>query len=166
MTTWYNHAATAFDPETGLFSEDMKALVTNPIAIGEADSTVPLNLLPTVFLGSANTPSGTSVTLSGLSLAPYKTLKVFLNGVSAFRSGSGFNFLIGGVAYATVLGSNASYSGMIEIDLFNGVFGTALADGAQGGISASLTNAATSLTISVDSPATFNGGSFRVYGCK
>jgi hypothetical protein len=41
MTTWYNHAATAFDPETGLFSEDMKALVTNPIAIAEGDTLAP-----------------------------------------------------------------------------------------------------------------------------
>ena len=165
MSTWYTHAATTFDPETGLFSEDLKGLVENIKALGEADSTVPLNLLPTVFLGSANTPSGTSVSVTGLNLAPYKTLKVFLNGVAAFRSGSGFDILIGGVPFSATAGAAGTWSGMIEVDLFNGVFAPAVVDG-FGGISASLTNAATSVALSVSSPATFNGGSFRIYGCK
>jgi hypothetical protein len=165
MTTWYNHAATAFDPETGLFSEDMKALVTNPIAIGEADSTVPLNLLPTVLLAWVGTPSGSSVTVTSLNLTPYKTLKVFLNGVSATRAGSGFNLLIGGQNCAQEALSSATFTGVIDIDLFNGVFAPSIY-GAQFGVSASLTTAATSLTLAVNSTAAFTGGSFRVYGCK
>ena len=35
MATWYNHAATFADPETGAFSEDIKALASNPVAIAE-----------------------------------------------------------------------------------------------------------------------------------
>jgi hypothetical protein len=41
MATWYEHSATTFDPEEGLFSEDMKALITNPIAIAEGDALAP-----------------------------------------------------------------------------------------------------------------------------
>jgi hypothetical protein len=162
MTTWYNHAATAFDPETGLFSEDLKALITNPIAIGEADSTVPLNLLPTVFLGSANTTSGASVTLSGLALAPYKTLKVFAN-ISASTPGGSGVVSINGASVASNGGSAALWVGIIEVDLFGGIAGSTLF-GASGGVAA-LTNASTSVTVAI-SGGTFNGGSFRVYGCK
>jgi len=41
MATWYEHAGTTFDPRSGLFSEDMKALITNPVAIAEGDALAP-----------------------------------------------------------------------------------------------------------------------------
>jgi hypothetical protein len=43
MATWYEHSATTFDPETGLFSEDMKGLVTNVAAGLEGANNAPYN---------------------------------------------------------------------------------------------------------------------------
>jgi hypothetical protein len=43
MATWYEHSATTFDPETGLFSEDMKALITNVAAGLEGANNAPYN---------------------------------------------------------------------------------------------------------------------------
>ena len=55
MATWYNHAATTFDPETGLFSEDMQALISNPVAIAEGAAGAPRvegRALGGMFIGS------------------------------------------------------------------------------------------------------------------
>lgn len=41
MSTWYTHAATTFDPETGLFSEDLKGLVENFPAMAEGALNAP-----------------------------------------------------------------------------------------------------------------------------
>jgi hypothetical protein len=43
MATWYEHAGTTFDPDAGLFSEDMKGLVTNVAAGLEGANNAPYN---------------------------------------------------------------------------------------------------------------------------
>jgi hypothetical protein len=73
--------------------------------------------------------------------------------------------LIGGQNCALEPASSATFTGVIDIDLFDGVFAPCIY-GAQWGVSASLTTAATSLTLSVNNGAAFTGGTFRVYGCK
>lgn len=74
MTSYIAITDAETDPEAPLTSELAKKWRDNAIAIGEGDASVPANLRPTVLLGTINTTSGTSQTLSGLVLTPYKHL--------------------------------------------------------------------------------------------
>jgi hypothetical protein len=172
MATWYIHAGTTFDPETGLFSEDMKALITNPIALGEADSTVPLNLLPTVHLGTFTTTSGSSVSLTGLVLTPFRFLRFTLSGVSA--STSGFEVRIAGKAVTGIsAGAGDTFHGSALIDLFDGAMQSTTASyvgpnsvvGNSWITTTTVTQATTSISVSTSS-GTFHAGYIRLYGLK
>lgn len=120
------------------------------------------------LLGTIATTSGSSVTLSGLTLTDYKQLSVVCNGVSGTA---------GGVDYIQINGFNMFYAGFYDaagvsrggatIDLASGVFWSAGLGGANlgtGGASG-LTTASTSITFTI-SAGSFDAGSIRIYGVK
>ena len=152
------------------FATTIQALRDNPIAIGEADSTVPAGLLPTVHLGTLTTTSGTTQTLSGLVLTPYKALMVVVSAVSTNAAAS--VLLLNGNTFAVLTSGSAGNTGSGGgfIDLASGVFwssssssggGTQASGGASG-----LSNASTSITFTQTGGGVFDAGSIRIYGVK
>jgi hypothetical protein len=125
------------------------------------------------LLGTLTTTSGTSQTLSGLTLTNYKFLQISINNVGASSS---YNLQLGGqnMYYLSSIASTNSLWGIITIDLNNSVFNAGLADIATssgtvsngGGLQAGkgfYTTSSTSLVFSVTA-GSFTSGSIRVYG--
>jgi hypothetical protein len=145
--------------------------LTLPDASGTLATTADLGSV--TLLGTIATTSGTSVTLSGLTLTDYKFLQFSINGVSS--SASSCTLLLNAYRLAVINGSNAadvSFGGGF-IDLSNGIFmsstatynGTTLV-GFDGGCGPSgLTTASTSITFTI-SAGNFDAGSIRIYGVK
>lgn len=143
------------------------ALRDNPVAIGEADASVALGLLPTVLLGTLTTTSGTVQTLSSLVLTPYRFLLFWFDGVS---TGATATLSVGSLAVSSI--SNISYSnnGHCWVNLSTGVAFAPMAEtttlnmfmsaGATG-----YTTASTSVSVSTSSGA-FDAGNVKVYGVK
>lgn len=145
------------------FATTIQALRDNPIAIGEADSTVPAGLLPTVLLGTLTTTSGTTQTLSSLTLTPYKFLMATINGVSSSAISTA-NYTFAGAAIGSTPNNAGTLRETVIFDLFNGIGFYVL--GASATMTTfSITNASTSISISVDT-GTFDAGSVRIYGVK
>ena len=152
------------------FATTIQALRDNPIAIGEADSTVPAGLLPTVHLGTLTTTSGTTQTLSGLVLTPYKALMVFVNAVSGNVATS--SLLLNGIPFAVLtsggVGNLGSGGGII--DLSSGIFWSSSANSAgataSSGGASGLSTASTSISFTLTGGGTFDAGSIRIYGVK
>ena len=131
----------------------------------------------TVLLGTINTTSGTTQTLTSLDLTPYKYLLIAVNGVSTVTSISGTRtFTIAGCTVfsvsATTLGA---LRGICLIDLSSGAGTSSIADitGAAPSsvttpnnavLRTSLTTASTSISVTAD--LTFDAGSVLVYGAK
>lgn len=145
----------------------MRALRDNAIAIGEADSSVPAGLLPTVHLGTLTTTSGSTQTLSSLVLTPYKFLIFALNGVSTTSSGALDIGAANGITAAAASGAE-SISGLVWIDLATGIAtGITAVTGSAGSVkvgASGYTNATTAVSISTS--AVFDAGSVRIYGAK
>ena len=127
-----------------------------------------------VHLGTITTTSGSSVSLSGLTLTSYKQLQFFINGVST-NAAPNVPLLLNSyrAAMLNVSGGADVTFGEGNIDLSNGVFGSNYAvysgttfqgTGGGGGLSG-LTTASTSITFTI-SGATFDAGSILVYGVK
>ena len=146
--------------------------LTLPDASGTVATTADLGSI--THLGTIATTSGSSVTLSGLTLTDYKFLQFSINGVSSTQSTVTIIRLNGyEVAVANVSGvDNFGLSGG-TIDLANGVFwsswavfngSTAISSSGVGGPSG-LTTASTSITFTI-SAGTFDAGSIRIYGVK
>lgn len=126
------------------------------------------------LLGTIATTSGSSVTLSGLSLTGYKQLQVFFSAVSGSAASS--NILLGGAFFSMLTINNAadSVSGGATIDLASGLFfsvysyslnGALAADGRSGGGQSGLSTSSTSITFTT-STGNFDAGSIRIYGVK
>ena len=177
MTSYTAIANGDIDQDSPVTQPLVTALRDNPIAIGEADSSVPAGLLPTVLLGTLATTSGTTVTLSGLTLTPYKALMIAVNGVSTIVSTSGTRtFTIAGCAVFSVTATTfGALRGLCLIDLSSGAGTSSIADitGAAPSSSTtpnnavlrtSLTTASTSISVTAD--LTFDAGSVLVYGVK
>ena len=129
------------------------------------------------LLGTLTTTSGTTQTLSGLTLTSYKQLMAIFNNVSATTS---FDFKLNSVAGLALVpgqGSTQSIFGFFITDLTNGVL-TANATGVVSGSSSisagtgpyagiqnTITTASTSITFAV-SGGTFDAGSILIYGVK
>lgn len=141
-----------------------------PLSVAQAIA----SLTPTpagshTLLGTITTTSGTTQTLSGLTLTDYKFLLLMVNGVS---NGSGGTFYLTSVLAARTFAIPASggveVSGNILIDLSTGVFssscgvtsGTPSNYGGLSGISSASTS------VSVLSSNAFDLGSIKVYGVK
>lgn len=120
------------------------------------------------LLGTLTTTSGTTQTLSGLTLTSYKFLKCMFNGVSG--SANAAEFKLGGVTVVTTASSGNRVYGYVEFDLANGVghASLSLSDGgatAPVGFTSTVTTATTSLAI-YNSNGNFDAGSVRVYGVR
>lgn len=141
----------------------------NPIAIGEADSTVPLNLLPTVKLGTLTTTSGSTQSLTSLDLSPYRFIAAVWNGVSHNgASNRSFLFQSQGVT-PTVDGSTPQY-GLVIVDVERGQGFAAI--GSQNSstnqvttLDTSITSATTAISASVNADS-FDAGTIEIYGMK
>ncbi len=113
-------------------------------------------------LGTQSTPSGTSQSLTGLTLTSYKFLRIVVNGITGNNSGTILTF--NGIAISAAMAS--ARGGFIDVDLTTGVFGSFITGTAQGGASG-LSTASTSVTLTVTGMSSaFSGGLFTVYGIK
>jgi hypothetical protein len=174
MTTYTAISNTLVAVGAKPFASTIQALRDNPIAIGEADSSVPADLLPTVHLGTIDTSSGGSKTLSGLDLTPYKFLRAVFDGVSHTSTVGPLNLLFGGFSVGS-FGAVDTVRGFCDVDLSDGTaFSVAGSAGGSPGNSAAgspragtsdITNTSTSITLSFSGIA-FDGGSVRIYGMK
>lgn len=149
------------------FATTIQALRDNPIAIAEGDSTVPANLRNTVLLGTLTTTSGTTQTLSGLVLTPFRSLFCVIDGVSFTTTVTlTVDSLVCTAALST---SGSTFLGHLNIDLATGIFVCTSNNGFAGGSSSSYTsktsyrNASTSISFG---GGTFDAGSIRIYGVK
>ncbi len=118
-----------------------------------------LRALNTVFLGTINTTSGTTQTLSGLDLTPYKQVIAQWYNVSGTSPGAG-TVTAGGAAIGqtSVVGNFDLSSGSQTYDLTGS--GRTLS-----GLTHTLTTASTSFSVSI-SPTNFDAGTFRIYGVR
>lgn len=174
MTT-FNLAAvadTVIAFKKGVTLQLLRYLRDNPIAIAEADASVPNALRQTVILGTINTTSGTTQTLSGLDLTPFRFLRVTFDKV---RVSTGGAVSLGGVQVGSNPGAvvGDGYVGTVTIDLSNGCGSGALAVITTTPGSApvnpfaffcSLSNASTS--VSVSCITSFTAGAVTFYGEK
>ena len=116
------------------------------------------------LLGTITTTSGTSASLTGLTLTGYKQLQCQLNGASV--SGTYYIHLNGNRIMAA---NSTNMYGTVLIDLTTGWFSANTGDGSGTGSSATfvnisgLTTASTSITFTTSS-GTFDNGSILVYG--
>lgn len=145
--------------------------ITLPDSTSTLATTAQVDAIASVtLLGTLATTSGSSVTLSGLTLTDYKFLQFSFDGVSSSTTNAylSLNSYIAFIAAAT----NATVGGGF-IDLSNGVImntfavynGTTLvSSGAYSGPSG-LTTASTSITFTM-SAGNFDAGSIRIYGVK
>lgn len=124
------------------------------------------------LLGTITTTSGSSVTLSGLDLTPYKRLSIVCNGVSGSNASPSIITLNGYQFFRSNLSADAAAVawGGGSIDLASGVFWsssliTGTVNGLASGGESGLTTASTSITFAI-SAGTFDAGSIIVYGVK
>jgi hypothetical protein len=147
--------------------------LTLPDATGTLATTADLGSV--TLLGTIATTSGTSVTLSGLTLTPYKQVQFFFENVSSTATSSTFVRLNGWNVAPTYVTAIADYStGGGLIDLASGIFfsssirvhsGSPEGSGGSGAGASGLTTASTSITFTI-SAGTFDAGSIRIYGVK
>lgn len=125
------------------------------------------------LLGTLTTTSGTSQTLSGLTLTSYKLLYVSFSEVSAALA-SQYLQISGGYQLSPTLPSTGSgVSGIAWFDLTSGRFASTTAATTAGSATAtsfyanpSITTASTSITFSWGVGAAFDAGSILIYGVK
>lgn len=127
------------------------------------------------LVGTITTASGTSATLSGLTLTSYRQLYLVLNSVGMIAgSGNGHQIQIGsafGSTFASLV--QQTYNGAITIDLSSG-YGTTITTNPNTSsnlsntiIKSGITTASTSITVTSNlGVPTFNAGSISVYGVR
>jgi len=111
------------------------------------------------LLGTLTTTSGTTQTLSSLTLAGYKHLFIVANGVNN-SSGAIRVLRIGGIGISVGASVAAKYQAAF-VELSTGV-----ASGAGNGGNTGYSTATTSIVFDWDTSSTFNNGSIKVYGVK
>ena len=174
MTAFTTLLNALFIPGKPILGSTGSALRDNAIAIAEGDPSVPVALrVPSQLLGTLTTTSGTTQTLSGLDLTPYKFLFFVFNLVSFSNPAS--ILLDGKIASMPSTATNQIYGG-IRLDLQNGVYSSSLSAGnsAAGTVGqvwsgkTAYSSSSTSISFSSDTPgsASFDSGSIRVYGEK
>ena len=125
------------------------------------------------LLGTITTTSGSSVSLSGLTLTSYKQLQVFVSGVSGSATASTLLLNSQPFTFVTITSAATTCTGGGIIDLASGIFfassavlATSSGDYGFGyGGASGLTTASTSITFTI-STGTFDAGSIRIYGVK
>lgn len=159
------------------FATTIQALRDNPLAIAEADATVPESLRNTQLLGTLTTTSGSTQTLSGLVLTPFRSLWISVQGVSPSTTAI-LRFASPVLNLTGNIGAAGTRSGYIQMDLtsggsffsnlFNGtgseiITTPTLADAYVG--RTGYTTATTSIGFSL-SAGTFDAGAIVFYGVK
>jgi hypothetical protein len=139
-----------------------------PIAIGD----VPAGGTGLTLLGTIATTSGSSVTLSGLTLTSYKQLQFILIGISGTATSSNLRLNSERVTLTNIDGVGDISSGGGTIDLATGIFWgssgvirTGNHNYLGSGGASGLTTASTSITFTIDA-GTFDAGSIKIYGVK
>lgn len=124
------------------------------------------------FLGSVATTSGTSQTLSGLTLTDYKFLYIVADGVSHSQFiAADYNLRIESKNFSGDIDSGFFCSGQVTVDLSNGIGSGGFAR-TDTGVSSfyaqdtALSTASTSVTFDWSTLANFDAGTIRVYGAK
>lgn len=168
---------------------DPATLVTeaDSIASNDNDTTIPtsaavkaytdaaISAIPSpnsVLLGTLTTTSGTSHTLSGLDLTPYKFVQFFVNGVSVTETTR--DLLLNSYKVLDLTGDSASdraFGGGV-IDLSNGIFyssgavynGSIHQQDTSGGGASGINTASTSITFTCTAGSSFDAGSIRIHG--
>jgi hypothetical protein len=165
------------DQDSPITQPLMTALRDNPIAIAEKDTSVPAALrLGYWLLGTINTTSGTSQTLSGLVLTDYTALVLEFRDVSSSSTLSNFSLRLnstGGPQISPNWSGTVTdgWFGIVTIMLGDGVFSSTIAvaaafsSGAVWAGDCNITNASTSITVAL-SNNNFSGGSILVYGVR
>ena len=121
------------------------------------------------LLGTLTTTSGSSQSLTGLSLTSYKQLVFDINGVSG--STSGMSLSIGSGVISSSLAAADVINGMVFLSLWSGVAFPILTRASLPSVSSGLisqtgySTATTTVAVSI-SPGNFDLGSIRVYGVK
>ena len=127
------------------------------------------------LLGTIATTSGTTVTLSSLTLTSYKLLYCISDAISSNTSTATWMELNGWPVLQTTLNDAANYgTGIAIIDLASGVFGSSSGRSFagnfyynnSGGGSSGVTTASTSISFTLDTAASFDAGSIKIYGVK
>ncbi len=118
-------------------------------------------------LGTTNTTSGTSVTLSGLTLTDYKFLIISFNGVSHNNSG---NRTVNVSSSTTVntgapLTQSFDSAGTAFVQSFLNLADGSASGNSNGGLSG-ITTASTSVNLVLSGSGSFDAGSFTVFGVK
>lgn len=136
-----------------------------------------LSLSPTVLLGSVATTSGTTQSLTGLNLTPYRFLRVTLNGVSGNNTSPTLSFFVGGIVTGQLTTSLVStgnrWWGSALVDLASGVYEAQSAPFGSGYSAAAtsfagftdITTATTSVGFRISS-GDFDLGSISLYGIR
>jgi hypothetical protein len=135
------------------------------------------------LLGTLTTTSGTTQTLSGLTLTNYKFLQISVNNVG-YTTGGAATFRIASIdiTYASYFDSLTSAYGILTIDLASGAAAGAISTGyiARGasnfmalnanqtgplaGNLSTLTTSTTSIAFTFSAGQTFANGTIKVYG--
>ena len=123
-------------------------------------------------LGTITTTSGTSQTLSSLTLTNYKFLRLVCKAVSftsiqALLVGTSSGDAV--AMTASLANASRTFSGTIDIDLATAVFAACVTDSTavsmvNGGANSPLTTSSTAVYVSVSGVASFDAGSIIVYG--
>lgn len=118
-----------------------------------------------VLVATVATTSGTSASTSTIDLSGYSFVKIVFDNISGTGAG---HFTIGGVRLSAAMSvSTQNCSGMVEIDLSDGMAVSVTAVGASAGEvwcgSSGVTTASTAITVAI-SGGGFDAGEYRVYG--
>lgn len=171
MTAWTDISSGLVAVGAKPFATTVQALRDNPVALGEKDATVPLNLrLGKWPLGTIATTSGASFSLGSLDLTYWTTIECIINGVSP--NGSNANITLNAREISADSGGGSDvWNGKVEIDLASGVATSIIAIGPSGtsplatSIPSGLSNASTSITFGM-AGGTGDAGQILVYGVR
>jgi hypothetical protein len=178
MTSYVTINNSEIDPDSPITADLMTKLRDNPIAVFTDDASVPADLkLGLKLLGTLTTTSGSSQTLSGLTLTPYKFILVRTYAVSLTSATS--ITIQGGTGSQVICSEDLANTGSGLYGDINIELATSLAILVSTQASAapnfavtttrttltSVTSAVTSITFR-PSAGTFDAGTIRVYGVK
>lgn len=170
MTTWPGFIPnTDIDQDSPITQPLMTALRDGPLAIAEADTSVPLDLLPSVKLGTITTTSGTAQSLTSLDLTPFRFLKLVWEAVSHSDAITSRHFTFMGQQATGDVTGGSFVVGITLVEVETGI-GFSAVNQSGGATSAyihdtSITSATTTVTVGVSSQ-NFDSGSIDVYGVK
>lgn len=179
MTSYITITDAETDPSAPLTSELAKKWRDNTVAIAEKDTSVPTGLRLGYWpLGTINTTSGSSQTLSGLVLTNYTALFLEVRRVIPNSSLTNYSIRLNsttGPQISNNYDGTGAWYGTALIMLGEGIFSSSIAAAGQtapvsGGAGTfggdcNITNASTSITVALSNNS-FTSGSVLVYGVR